>query len=111
MRDRNVTESAREPGPSLVETTRPERLLDPRLRSPDRRAADYGRAEYRRGDMRLQRSGDRPRERLKNRAYIRYDGRKRVVRGTQNTIRDVHIVEMSCRDRPTGVMYGVFAVR
>lgn len=33
------------------------------------------------------------------------------MRGTQNTIRDLHIVEVSRRDRRIGVVCGVFAQR
>lgn len=61
--------------------------------------------------MRLKRPGDGPSEWLRNRACIRHNGRKGVMRGTQNAIGSLHIVEMPCRNRRISIVRGVFAQR
>ena len=88
-----------------------QRIQDPRLRSPDRRAADDSRAKCRRGDVRLERPDDGPSERLRNRACIWHNGREGMMRGTQNAIGHLHIVEVSGRERSISVMRRVFARR
>lgn len=61
--------------------------------------------------MRLKGPVGGPNEALQERAPIRHDGRKRVVRSTQNALRDLHLVEVPGGCRGVCVMRRVFARR